>query len=135
MAFMQILDTPFIKVLPDIERRMSFLPFVIFGALLITYIDILLLYLLFKIFNGKKVLIKDVFYEFAVKYIITELICHVIFVVLSKITDNQIILDIPQVILALAMCYFSNNYLKKFDISLVKKYIIFIIIFACTVLI
>ena len=130
MTFLIIyFDKNYIDTIPEIKIRISTIPFLFFVAIISAYVTILAIYILFKIFAHKETKLNIIFDEFTKKYIVLNVVCEIVTLVLLRFTSKYTVNLVSDIIIAFVMCVFINNYMNKIKFSNCKKYIILAIIF------
>lgn len=110
------------------EYRLNMLPLFILICVAAIYAEILIVYILFKLFYMDKITLNVFLNNILEKYVVLSLIGFVINFALKGITDNKIILSISSFSITGVECFIIYDYLKKIDSSGRKKYIILAII-------
>ena len=117
------------------EYRLNMLPLFIFICIAAIYAEILIVYILFKLFYRDKIKLNIFLNNILEKYVVLSFLGFIINFALKGLTDNQIILFIPSFAIVVAQCFIVYDYLKKIDSCGWKKYIILAIIFVLSIVI
>ena len=118
-----------IDVFPDIRARLILLPFGFVVSVFTVYIDMIIVYWVFKWAGCKKLIFKLFINEFARKYSFVTFISVIFGIILNLFTDNRIFLNGFSLIFDVIMCVLINKRLEKLDFKGIKNYIILGVMF------
>lgn len=124
-----------IDVFPDIRARLIILPFGFIASVFTVYIDMIIVYWVFKWAGCKKLIFKLFINEFARKYAFLTFVSVISGIILNLFTDNKIFLNTFSLIYDVIMCVLINKRLEKLDFKGIKNYLILGIMFTINCLI
>lgn len=118
-----------IDVLPHITSRLSILPIGFIVSVFTVYIDMTIVYAIFKMAGCKKLIFKLFINEFARKYSYVLFISVICDIILNFFTDNKIFLNGFSLIFDVIMYVLISKRLEKLDFKGIKKHIILCVLF------